>query len=1005
MIDFLAKVLGPVFVNYGVSEADFQAYLTQLSGYVYFAAGLLVALILILVLAQKAKKGFRHVVRWQAVLAFVAIIAVMVNMICYGPMYSNVSGFLNAAKVELSDQTVTQSREIVKKLGEEGLILVKNEGMLPLGSDVKKLNVFGWDSTNPILGGTGSGSSDSSSAVGILQSLQDAGYETNQTLTDLYTEYRADRPEISMHGQDWTLPEPTADAYTDAVMSEAKDFSDTAVIVIGRSGGENADLPTDMNAVIKGTYDLADVVSSAPGNFDFTRSSYTNNGSYDDFEEGESYLELSRTEEDLVEKVCSEFDNVIVVINANNAMELNWVEEYDQIGAVILAPGTGASGFAALGEILNGSVNPSGKTVDTYVRDLTKTPYYNNIGNHSYSNVKDLNDQGVAADASSMGNLSFVNYVEGIYVGYRFYETAAEEGLIEYDEHVQYPFGYGLSYTTFEKEIQNFKDSGDTITFDVEVTNTGDTAGRDVVEIYFTPPYKNGGIEKASVNLIQFEKTEELEPGASATVSFEIAKEDMASYDSEGIKLQGGGYILEAGDYTVSVRSDSHTVVDEEHFTVAKDMDYSKEGRESDLETAVNQFQDYSRGDFVQLSRENAFANYEEACAAPSEEQYVMSDEVREKVIESAVGTYDGTKYNDDADEMPAMGADNGLTLYELTGLDYDDPKWEELLDQMSFDDMVKLINIGGWQTTEVKSVGKIATSDCDGPAGLSNFVTGAYGTAYPSEVLMAQTWNQGLAYELGQCMGQEYKEASNYGWYGPAMNTHRSAFAGRNFEYYSEDGVLAGRIAANQVNGAAEHGVYAYIKHFALNDQEINRTSMLMTFSSEQAIREIYLKPFEIATKEFEGTSRAVMSSFNWIGTVPSCANSNLLNNVLRGEWGFVGMVETDYDGSYGYMITDHSIRSGNDLMLGFGSAESNLLEDQSATAVLAMRQACKNILYTVGNSGYYTVDRDPAGVMTNMTKIFVAADVITALVILAVEAIVILRYRKKKKAASAEE
>lgn len=1004
MIDFLAKVLGPVFVNYGVSEADFQAYLTQLSGYVYFTLALLAALVIALVLAQKAKKGFRHVIRWQAVLAFVAIIAVMVNMICYGPMYSNVSGFLNASKVDLSDETVAQSREMVKKLGEEGLILVKNEGMLPLASDVKKLNVFGWDSTNPILGGIGSGSSDSSSAVGILQSLQDAGYETNQTLTDLYTEYRAERPEMSMHYQDWTLPEPTADAYTDSIMNEAKDFSDTAVIVIGRSGGENADLPTDMYGVIHGTYDLANVVSSAPDNFDFTRCAYTNNGSYDDFEKGESYLELSRTEEDLVEKVCSEFDHVIVVVNANNTMELGWVDEYEQIGAVILAPGTGASGFAALGEIINGTVNPSGKTVDTFVRDLTATPYYNNIGNHSYNNVKDLNDKGVAADPSSMGNLSFVNYVEGIYVGYKFYETAAEEGLLKYEDYVQYPFGYGLSYTTFEKEIQNFKDSGDTISFDVEVTNTGDVAGRDVVEIYFTPPYENGGIEKASVNLIQFEKTEELKPGASAKVSFEIAKEDMASYDSEGIKIQDGGYILEAGEYTVSVRSDSHTVADEETFQVEKDIDYSKDGRESDMETAVNQFQEYARGDFEQLSRKDGFANYEEACAAPAEEQYVMSDEVREKVIESAVGTYDGTKYNDDADEMPTMGADNGLTLYQLTGLDYNDPKWEELLDQLSFDDMVKLINIGGWQTTEVKSVGKIATSDCDGPAGLSNFVTGAYGTAYPSEVLMAQTWNQSLAYELGQCMGQEYKEANNYGWYGPAMNTHRSAFAGRNFEYYSEDGVLAGRIAANQVNGAAEHGVYAYIKHFALNDQEINRTSMLMTFSSEQAIREIYLKPFEIAVKGFEGTSQAVMSSFNWIGTVPSCANSNLLNNVLRDEWGFVGMVETDYDGSYGYMITDHSIRNGNDLMLGFGSAESNLLEDHSATAVKAMRQACKNILYTIGNSGYYTVDEDPAGIMTNMTKIFLTVDVIVALVLLAVDAAVILRYLKKKKAVSAE-
>lgn len=1004
MINFLAKVLGPIFANFGVSEADFQAYLTQLSGYVYFIVAMLVVMIVVLVAAQKAKKGFRHVIRWQAVLAFVAIVTILVNVICYGPMYSNVSGFLNASEVNLSDETVAQSREMVKRLGEEGLILTKNEGLLPLSSDVTKLNVFGWDSTNPILGGTGSGSSDSSSAVGILQSLQDAGYETNQTLTDMYVEYRADRPVISMSEQDWTIPEPPVDSYTDSIMNEAKDFSDTAVIVIGRSGGENADLPTDMHAVIDGTYDLSQTVSSAPDNFNFTRSSYTNNGSYDDFEEGESYLELSVTEEDMVEKVCSEFDNVIVVVNANNAMELGWVEEYDQIGAVILAPGTGASGFAALGEIINGSVNPSGKTVDTYVRDLTKTPYYNNIGNHSYSNVQDLNEQGVAADASSMGNLSFVNYVEGIYVGYKFYETAAEEGLIEYDEHVQYPFGYGLSYTTFEKEIKDFKDNGDTITFDVEVKNTGNTAGKDVVEIYFTPPYENGGIEKASVNLIQFEKTEEIEPGASATVSFEIPKEDMASYDSEEIKVQGGGYILEAGEYTVSVRSDSHTVVDEETFNVDKDIDYSKEGRDSDLETAVNQFEDYSRGDFVQLSRADAFKNYEEACAAPSEKQYEMSDEVREKVIESAVGTYDGTQYNDDADEMPAMDADNGLTLYELVGLDYDDPKWDELLDQMSFDDMVKLINIGGWQTTEVKSIGKIATSDCDGPAGLSNFITGAYGTAYPSEVLMAQTWNQSLAYELGQCMGQEYKDANNYGWYGPAMNTHRSAFAGRNFEYYSEDGVLGGHIAANQVNGAAEHGVYAYIKHFALNDQEINRTSMLMTFSSEQAIREIYLKPFEIATKEFEGTSRAVMSSFNWIGTVPSCANSNLLNNVLRGEWGFVGMVESDYDGSYGYMITDHCIRNGNDLMLGFGSAESNILDDHSATAVRAMRQACKNILYTVGNSGYYTVDKDPAGVMTNMTKIFITVDVIVALIVLAVEAIVILRYLKKKKAASAE-
>ncbi len=472
----------------------------------------------------------------------------------------------------------------------------------------------------------------------------------------------------------------------------------------------------------------------------------------------------------------------------------------------------------------------------------------------------------------------------------------------------------------------------------------------------------------------------------------------MASYDSEGIKISGGGYILEAGEYTISLRSDSHTVVAEETFKVDDDIDYSANKRESDFVTATNQFEDYARGDFEQLSRKDSFANYEKACAAPTDKQYEMSDEVRAGVEEYVFCSYDGTKYNNDSDEMPTMGADNGVELYDMVGLDYNDEKWDSLLDQLSFEEMTTLINVGGWQTAAVDSVGKIATSDCDGPAGLNNFITGAVGSAYPSEVLMAQTWNKQLAYEIGQSMGQEYADANNYGWYGPAMNTHRSAFAGRNFEYYSEDGVLGGHLAANQVNGAAKKGVYAYIKHFALNDQEINRISVLLTFSSEQAIREIYLKPFEIAVKDFTGTCRAVMSSFNWIGTIPSCANSHLLNNVLRDEWGFVGLVESDYNGSYGYMVTDSSIRNGNDLMLGYGRAQSNVLADQSATAVKAMRQASKNILYTVANSGYYA-DGNPVGGMTNMTKIFVTVDVIVALLIIAIEAILIIRYLKKKK------
>ena len=1002
MINFLSSVLSPIFAPMGVSEADLLSYLTMLQGYVWAAIAIIVGVIVIMFLAHFAKKGNRHVIRWIAGLGGLAALVGIVNAICFGPMYNNVSGFLNAAKVELSDETVAQSRATVQKVGEEGVVLLKNDGLLPL-TDTKKLNVFGWASTNPLYGGTGSGSSDSSTAVSILQSLKDAGFETNDGLSAMYREYRADRPTIAMASQDWTLPEPPVSVYNDDMIEATKEFSDTAVIVIGRSGGEGADLPMDMYAVINGTYNPAAQVSAAPANYNYMQAAYNNNGAYDDFEEGESYLELSVTEENLIDKVCSEFDHVVVIINANNAMELGWVDEHEQIGAVLLAPGAGISGFAALGEIMSGAVNPSGRTVDTFVKDLMAAPYINNVGNNAFTNVDDLKQAIAAADGAYEGNIAFANYVEGIYVGYKYYETASDEGAITYDDEVQYPFGYGLSYTTFEQKIENFTDDEKTVSFDAVVTNTGDAEGMDVVEVYFTPPYTDGGIEKASVNLIDFGKTASIKAGESETIHFEISKEDLASYDSEGIKIDGGGYILEAGDYTVSLRADSHTVLAEENFHVDADIDYSESGRESDKVTAVNQFEDYARGGFEVLSRAGSFANYAQTCGRELEDaDFEMDDATRAKIEEYAWGTYDGTTYDNDSDEMPVTGAKNGLKLADLTGKDYDDPMWDQLLDQLSFDDMASLINVGGWQTVAVDSVGKVGTSDCDGPAGLSNFITGAYGSAYPSEVLMAQTWSKDVAYEIGTSMGQEYADANNYGWYGPAMNMHRSAFAGRNFEYYSEDSVLAGLFAANEINGASTKGVYPYIKHFALNDQETNRCSFLLTYAPEQTIREIYLKPFELAVKNYEGTSLATMSSFNWIGTEPSCANNNLLNNVLRGEWGYVGMVETDYDGSYGYMITDHCIRNGNDLMLGFNGAASNVLSDQSATALLAMRQASKNILYTVGNSGYYTINEQTSGGLTNMQKIFYGIDAAVAAVVIIALLIVFLRRNKKKKAAA---
>ena len=1003
MIEKLADLVSPILLPMGVSYADILFYLNAISNYLLIGLAALVILVAVLIAAVKVKKGYKLFVRGQAIVAFLACLVILVNAVCYGPLHNTLSAYLNASRVELAEDTVAQSLATIEKTGEEGIVLLKNEeSALPLSADATKLNVFGWASTKPFIGGTGSSASSAAAATDILQSLRNAGYELNESLTDLYVSYAAERPTSDMFGQDLTLPEPTADYYTDELMAEAEAFSDTALIVIARGGGENYDLPMDMKAVIDGTYNIAETVSVAAENYPYTKVSYHNNGDYDDFDAGESYLELSNTEEAMIDLVCSHFDNVIVLINACNPMELGWVDEYEQIGAVLLAPAPGVQGFAALGNILNGSVNPSGRTVDTFVYDLMSTPTVNNVGINAYTNIEDLKRSIADADSTYQGSAGFVNYVEGIYVGYKFYETAAEEGLIAYDEVVQYPFGYGLSYTTFEKTIESFSDDGDSVSFTVNIENTGDVAGKDVVQVYFTPPYTNGGIEKASANLIDFAKTSLIEPGSSEKIYFSIAKEDMASYDSEGVKIEGGGYILEAGEYAVSVRSDSHTVDDERAFTVDADIDYSAEGRASDAEAAVNQF-DYARGGFEQLSRADGFANYDAACGRALEAaDYEMDAETLATVEASVMGGYDPTLYDDPEAEMPTMAADNGLVLADMTGLDYDDPLWEQLLDEMTYAEMKQLVNVGGWQTAEVKSIEKRATSDCDGPAGLNNYITGSYGTSYPSEVLMAQTWSKDMAFEIGASMGSEFAAAENFGWYGPAMNIHRSAFAGRNFEYYSEDGVLSGIFAMHEANGAAQFGVYPYLKHFALNDQELGRTAILLTYASEQAMREIYLRPFEIAVKGFEGDSLAMMTAYNWIGDVPAYANSDLLNDVLRGEWGFEGMVITDYFGSYGYMISDAALRNGNDLMLGYGSYESNELDSSSATLVNAMRQACKNILYTVANSGYYA-DGETTEAVNHMDELFrtvnTAAIAILGVLELALLIQLALQVRKQKK------
>ena len=709
-----------------------------------------------------------------------------------------------------------------------------------------------------------------------------------------------------------------------------------------------------------------------------------------DWDKGDHFLQLSNREEELIDLVTSNFDNVVVVYNGANAFEMDWVKDYPQIKGVLLCPGTGQSGFEGFGKVVSGEVNPSGRTADTYVSDLTAAPWWNNFGDFKYTNTEDLNSDASFFDPEGT-TPSFVNYVEGIYVGYKFYETAADEGLINYDDEVVFPFGYGLSYTSFTKEMSSITSDGTNLNFTVTVTNTGSAAGKDVVEIYSNPPYTNGGIEKASANLLDFAKTNELAPGESQTMEFSIPVEDLASYDYQ----TNGCYVLEAGDYIISANNDSHNVADSKTYTVASDIVYNESNkRSSDAVAATNEF-DFAEGEVTYLSRADGFANYAEATAAPA--NYEMSDADKAVFYNAHSYTESGYEADDDANaEDITTGAKNGLKLVELRGVDYNDPKWDDLLDQMTIEDMQQLIGFGGYQTAAVTSIEKVRTNDCDGPASINNNFTGVGSVGFPAATLIGMTWSKELAHSFGDSIGEMANEMDTSGWYGPAMNIHRTAFAGRNFEYYSEDGVLSGVMASNAIKGAQEHGVYAYMKHFALNDQEGNRTSMAATWSNEQAIREIYLRPFEISVKDAD--CHAVMSSFNYIGNRWAGGCSELLKNVLRGEWGFVGFVETDYFGVYGYMTADQGVRNGSDLMLCTTGNDFNTVTVLTNSSKQALREASKNILYTVVNSRAYAEENLNPG-MPKWKIIMIGADVIVALLIVGLEYTAIKGYKKRKE------
>ena len=947
-----------------VEMEDVLAVLQLCKPYIIGIIAALVIGIVIMIACRRMSRGKRFLIRGEAAIAMVLAVVVCVNMICFGPMSTLIG--LATGNGTLSDETNEEAAEVAEEIMEDGIVLLKNESLLPL-NETKKLNIFGWESINPAYGGAGSGGiNDLYDIVSLNQGLENAGFSINQELVDFYNNYGADNPEMSIQKQSWTLPEPPVDTYSDELIKSAKEYSDVAVVVLSRKAGEgHNDIPMDVR---KAAYD-------------------NNSDEYDDFPEGEHYLQLSQTERDMVDMVCSNFDNVIVIYNGANQFELGFADEYPQIKSVVWCPGTGNVGFNALGKVFSGEVNPSGKTPDTFIYDMTTAPWWNNAEKTEYTNLADLAVEGMNAGTAQVYAPAFTNYVEGIYVGYKYYETAAQEGAIDYDKTVQYPFGYGLSYTEFEQKMGELEEKDGQISVDVEVTNTGDVAGKDVVEVYYKPPYTNGGIEKSSANLIEFAKTDLLQPGESQTVTVTFSIEDMASYDENHAKA----YVLEKGDYAISINSDSHTVLDQKTYTADKDVVYKGENkRASDDTAATNVFED-AKGDVTYLSRADHFANYEEATAAPASAE-LGEPYVSEYHLNS---NFDKTTYLNDEDVMPTTGADNGLTLADMRDADYDDPRWEKLLDQLTVDEMANMIAMAGYQTAAMDSVGKVATLDFDGPAAINNNFTGVGSIGFPIEVVVASTWNKELAQAWGECMGKISQEMGAEGWYAPGMNTHRTAFGARNYEYFSEDGVLAGNMGAKAVEGARKYGVYSYIKHFALYE---GNAKMVSVWSNEQAIREIYLKPFEISVKQ--GGANAVMVSWSFLGDKWTGESSNLMNTVLRDEWGFRGMALTDFfrNNGHGFMNADAALANGVDAMLStFNGEENNVANPEHPTSVLQMRNACKNVMYTVVSSWAYDGEHEETG-MENWKKAGIGIDIVIALFMAGMEVLVIRGYKKRK-------
>lgn len=906
---------------------------------------------------MKVKNFKKRTIVWGAVTAASIALMVTVGVLTQDAIFGEVFNIvLGGERAQVSDgeeiykkettskeEATAKADEVNIKLNEEGITLLKNKNhALPLAS-TSKISVFGKNSVNLMYGGSGSSGGSSGSGKTLFDSLGDAGFSVNPSLKSFYednTKSGEGRPgNPSIEGNDPNaaidIGETPLTSYDSTLTLSYSNYKDAALIVFSRIGGEGFDLPRKNDST------------------------------------GKHYLQLNDNEKDLINHVCSQgFNKVIILINSNNPLELGFLDDpthyayNEKIDACLWSGGYGNSGVMAVGKILNGEVNPSGHLTDTYSRDFKKDPSWKNFG----ANGTEDGDRYVLNGRAKQ--YYFVEYEEGNYVGYRYYETVAYDlesksagaGEDWYKENVVYPMGYGLSYTTFSKEIVNKTAltnivKGEKLTIQVKVTNTGTVIGKDVAQIYGAAPYTTNGIEKPYEILCGFEKTKLLEPGESQTLSIEVDPYYVASYDyNDKNNNDFKGYELEKGSYDFSVNSDAHAIDDHVSISLAEDIKYEK-----DTTTGYevkNRFEEADDTIETFMSRSDIEGTFP---TTPTDEERNVTSEFLTK-LQSTETTNPISET-----EISVTGKNNGMSLYDLVGKEYDDPLWERLLEQPSTDEMLNMYNKGAFKTEKITSIDKPITNDADGPQGFAgNFmaVVGdyaiVYGTCkYASEPVIGATWNKELLSDMGKALGEEglwgnvRGDGLAYtGIYAPGLNIHRSQFGGRNGEYYSEDGYLNGVLGAAFTKGAASKGVYTYAKHFALNEQETHRAvNGDCTWANEQSIREIYLRPFEIIVKE--GGTTGIMSSFNRIGYTWTGGDYNLCTEVLRNEWGFKGSVICDFNTNPNYMNARQMAYAGGDLNLCTQSTSYWAdFDKNNANDVAILKNATHNTLYSVANS-----------------------------------------------------